>query len=281
MTTLADPPRTESAVEATGLAVGYGTRPVLHGVDLHAVRGSVTALIGPNGSGKSTLLKACARLLRPTGGTVLLDGHDLATLPSRDIARRMAVLPQAPSAPAHLTVRELVEQGRFPHAGMLRMLRRQDHEAIDEAVRATHLENLLHRDVDTLSGGERQRAWIALTLAQQAPILLLDEPTTFLDIGHQLEVLELVRHLNTTRGMTIVMVLHDLNQAAQFADHLMVLDAGRVVRSGEPAAVLTADLLRDVFRVVAHISTDATGRPVCVPLRSTRAEAAGPDPATS
>ncbi len=271
MTTLADTTRTTTApaVEAAGVTVGYGTRPVLHGVDLNALRGSVTALIGPNGSGKSTLLKTCARLLSPTSGSVLLDGQALATLPTRDIARRMAVLPQAPTAPPHLTVRELVEQGRFPHAGLLRMLVRQDHQAIDEAVRATRLDDLLDRDVDTLSGGERQRAWIALTLAQQAPTLLLDEPTTFLDIGHQLEVLELLRHLNTTRGMTIVMVLHDLNQAAQFADHVVALHGGRVVRAGEPARVLTADLLHDVFGVVAHVTTDPAGRPVCVPLRST------------
>jgi len=198
-------------LEADDLAVGYGARSVLDGLSLGIDRSTVTALIGPNGSGKSTLLRTLARLLVPTAGTVRLDGQELHRLPSREVARRLAVLPQAPSTPASLTVGELVEQGRFPHAGALRMLRRQDHAAVRRALADTGMEAFADRAIDELSGGERQRAWIALALAQDAPILLLDEPTTFLDIGHQLDLLELVRSLNRERGLTVVLVLHDLN----------------------------------------------------------------------
>lgn len=187
------------------------------------------------------------------------------------MARRLAVLPQAPETPPHLTVRDLVEQGRFPHVGLLQMLRRQDHEAIDRAIEVVGLESMLHRDVDTLSGGERQRAWIAFALAQDTPFLALDEPTTFLDLGHQFEVLELVRWLNRERGLTVAMVLHDLNHAAAFSDRLVVISDGQIVRSGRPADVLDEDLLRDVFGVEARIETDpAHGHPVIMPFRSSR-----------
>ncbi len=229
-------------------------------------RGQVTALVGPNGSGKSTLLKTMARLLRPSGGVVLLDGAAIARLPTAQVARALAVLPQGPVAPAGLTVRELVEQGRYPHAGPLRMLRRQDHAAIAEALELTGMQAFAGRPLDALSGGERQRAWIALALAQATPILLLDEPTTFLDSGHQLEILTLVRRLNRERAMTIVLVLHDLNQAARYADTMVALHRGRIAAHGEPRDVLTVRLLESVFGVHAHILTDpATGTPLCVP----------------
>jgi iron complex transport system ATP-binding protein len=178
----------------------------------------------------------------------------------------MAILPQGPSAPHNLTVLELVEQGRFPHVGALRMLKQQDHATIRQALELTRMTDFAHRPLDGLSGGERQRAWIALTLAQDTSILLLDEPTTFLDIGHQLEVLDLVRQLNRERGMTIVLVLHDLNQAARYADRMIVLNQGIVVADGDPEAVLTPDLLADVFKVRVNIVTDpASGTPVCLP----------------
>jgi len=264
----------EPPLRASALAAGYAGRAVLEGLELGLAAGSVTALIGPNGSGKSTLLKALARLLPARQGSVVLDGADIAALPSREVARRLAVLPQSPSTPAELTVRELVEQGRFPHAGPLRMLRRQDHEAIDRALRDTGVEALARRPLDELSGGERQRAWIALALAQQTPLLLLDEPTTFLDVGHQLEVLDLVRRLNRERGITVAMVLHDLNHAAHYADRLVALRDGRIVADGAPADVLTPRLLEDAFRVQATVLRDpATGSPVCLPYAALPAPA--------
>lgn len=251
------------ALEARAVRAGYDARSVIDGVDLEIERGTVTCLVGPNGSGKSTLLKACARLLELRGGLVLLEGDDIASISSMEVARRLAILPQAPSTPSNLTVGELVEQGRYPHAGALRMLRRQDVEAVARALKATELLSFVDRDVDQLSGGERQRAWIALTLAQETPTLFLDEPTTFLDVGFQLEVLHLVRRLNADAGMTVVMVLHDLNHAAAFADRVVCLRDGAIVADGEPELVITPELLRDVFRVEASVLRDpVTGKPV-------------------
>jgi iron complex transport system ATP-binding protein len=212
------------------------------------------------------LLKTLARLIAPRVGTVYLDGRAIARLSTREVARHLAILPQGPSAPEELTVGELVEQGRYPHAGPLHMLREQDSTAIDEALAQTNMTKFRHRRLDSLSGGERQRAWIALALAQATPILLLDEPTTFLDIGHQLEVLDLIQRLNRTHGKTIVLVLHDLNQAARCADRMVVLSAGRIVADGSPREVLTATLLTEVFQVQAHIiSHPIDGFPVCLP----------------
>jgi len=261
-------PNPDAGLRADSISLGYGDRVVLDGIALHLPAGGITALVGPNGSGKSTLLKALARLKAPSTGAVLLDGQAIARLPSAEVARRMAVLPQAPVAPAGMTVAELVEQGRYPHAGALRMLRRQDHEAIREALAATGMTGFAHRPLDQLSGGERQRAWISLALAQSTPWLLLDEPTTFLDIGHQLEVLDLVARLNRERGITVLMVLHDLAQAARFADRMVVLHAGRLHSEGPPEAVLTSAMLAEVFRIEAQIIPDAaTGRPHVLPIR--------------
>lgn len=255
-------------LEARAVRLGYDTRLVIDGVDLAIKPGTITCLVGPNGSGKSTLLKGCARLLELRGGTVLLEGDDLKSISSMEVARRLAVLPQAPSTPSNLTVRELVEQGRYPHVGALRMLRRQDGEAVARALAATGMLAFVDRDVDQLSGGERQRAWIALALAQETPTLFLDEPTTFLDIGFQLEVLHLVRRLNAEQGMTVVMVLHDLNHAAAYADRIVCLRSGAIVADGDAETVLTASLLREVFRVEATVVRDpVTGRPVFLPHR--------------
>lgn len=256
----------QMALEAKALAVGYGERLVIPGLSLQITMGQITALVGPNGSGKSTLLKTLARITQPKGGMVYLDGRAIARMSSREVALQLAILPQGPGAPDELTVAELVEQGRYPHVGALRMLRQQDHSAIHEALAQTNMEQFRHRRLDSLSGGERQRAWIALALAQATPILLLDEPTTFLDVGHQIEVLDLVQTLNHSHGKTIVLVVHDLNHAARYADRIVVLQDGHIVADGAPRAVLTPSLLADVFHVQAHIlDHPVDGVPVCLP----------------
>lgn len=256
----------KTVLAAQTLSVGYGERLVIPELSLQITMGTITALVGPNGSGKSTILKALARLVTPKTGAVYLDGRVIASMSTREVARQLAILPQGPISPEELTVGELVEQGRYPHAGPLRMLREQDHAAITEALTETNMTELRHRRLDSLSGGERQRAWIALALAQATPVLLLDEPTTFLDVGHQLEVLTLIQQLNRTQGKTIVLVLHDLNQAARFADRIIVLQAGRIVADGLPKEVLTTTLLAEVFQVQAHIiSHPVDGLPVCLP----------------
>jgi iron complex transport system ATP-binding protein len=253
-------------LKADSLNIGYGSRLVVEGLSLELLKGGVTALVGPNGSGKSTLLKTLARLLAPSTGVVYLNGKAISRMPTSAVAQEIAVLPQGPVAPAGLTVSELVEQGRYPHAGPLRMLRKQDYSAIGQAMKLTGMEDFAHRPLDSLSGGERQRAWIALALAQETPVLLLDEPTTFLDIGHQLEVLELVEQLNRDKGMTVVLVLHDLNHAARYASRIVALKDGRIVADGTPTQVLTPALLAEVFNVHARIIQDPErGTPICLP----------------
>jgi iron complex transport system ATP-binding protein len=271
---------------ASAVHVGYGERRVIEGVDLEIQPGTVTCLVGPNGSGKSTLLKGCARLIELRGGSVSLLGDEITTISSMEVARRLAVLPQSPTAPSNLTVRELVEQGRYPHVGALRMLRHQDADAVNGALQSTGLAEFGHRDVDQLSGGERQRAWIALALAQETPILFLDEPTTFLDVGYQLEVLHLVRRLNTEQNITIVMVLHDLNHAAAYADRVVCLSRGQIVADGLPEEVISTELLRDIFRVDASIVNDpVTGKLAFLPYQpvtaADRRKAAAPSVAAT
>jgi iron complex transport system ATP-binding protein len=253
-------------LRADTVSIGYGQRIVVEDLSLDLMKGGITALVGPNGSGKSTLLKTLARLLKPSKGDVYLNGTAISRMSTSVVAQEIAVLPQGPVAPAGLTVGELVEQGRYPHAGPLKMLRKQDYSAISEAMRLTSMEDFANRSLDSLSGGERQRAWIALALAQETPVLLLDEPTTFLDIGHQLEVLELVEQLNRERGMTVVLVLHDLNHAARYASRMVALKDGEIVADGQPSEVMTAELLDFLFGVHAHIISDPeTGKPVCLP----------------
>ena len=254
------------AFTTDGVSTGYGKHVVSRWLSLTIEQGTRTALVGPNGSGKSTTLKTLARLIPPLRGAVYLSGQDINRLPTRQVARQMAILPQVHEVPAELTVMELVEQGRFPHVGALGMLRRRDDDAIQDAIGMTRLADFVHRPIDTLSGGERQRAWMALALSQQTDILLLDEPTTFLDVGHQLDLLELISGLNRDRGVTIVMVLHDLNHAARFSDRMIAMSAGEVVADGPPAEVLTPRLLRDCFGVEASVVPDpVTGSPMCIP----------------
>ncbi len=270
MVALSDPKNDmKSPLQAQALSAGYAGRAILPHIDVAIERGQITVLVGPNGSGKSTLLRVLARLLSPTAGVVLLDGKPIAHLPTREVARQLAILPQLPQAAEGITVATLIEQGRFPHVGPLGLLRPVDRAAVAEAMALTDTAQFAVRPVDTLSGGERQRVWIALALAQATPLLLLDEPTTFLDIGHQLEILELITRLNRERNLTVVMVLHDINQAARYAHRLIVLHHGRIVADGEPRAIITPELLARVFGVRVHIIADPhTGAPVCIPYAS-------------
>jgi len=260
-------------LRADHLVLGYDSRVVVPDLELVVPIGRVTAIVGPNGCGKSTTLRALARLLKPKHGAVLLDGKVVARLPTKEVARKMAILPQGPSSPEGLTVERLVWHGRYPHQGFLGTSTQADVDAVAWALAQTNLESFATRTLDSLSGGERQRAWVAMALAQQTPVLLLDEPTTFLDLGHQLEVLELIRQLNATQQMTIVMVLHELNQAARYSDHMVAMYDGRIWSMGPSEAVLTVELLAEVFGVKAEVHLDASGKPVCIPLA--RANGAG------
>lgn len=249
---------------ANGLSAGFGDKTVLHNLSLAVAKGQILAIIGPNGSGKSTLLKVLSRSLRPIKGSVLLDGRDLQSLPTRDLARQLAILHQASRAPADLTVRDLVEYGRFPYQRWWKGKNDEDKSVVEWALEQTGLVELAARPVSTLSGGEQQRAWIAMALAQKPRILLLDEPTTYLDICHQLEILDLIRQLNKEQGITIVMVLHDLNYAARYADNIAVLRQGSLYAAGHPAEIITPTMLREVFQVEAAVWPDDNGRPVCL-----------------
>lgn len=255
------------ALAAERLCAAIGGRTVLEDVSLTFAPGRCTAIIGPNGAGKSTLLRAASGLLRPSGGAVRLDGEDVRAMGRRRLAQKLAILPQHPQAPADLTVARLVELGRFPYRRWLgRGDARADGEAIAWALEETRLSALRDRRVATLSGGERQRAWIAMALAQQPRILLLDEPTTYLDIAHQLEVMQIVRRVSRERRMTVVMVLHDINHALQYADELAVIRAGRLFAHGAPKDILTVGLLGEVFGVRADIFTNSEGVPVFSPV---------------
>ncbi|PRA78707.1 ABC transporter ATP-binding protein [Microbacterium sp. MYb66] len=249
------------------LRAGYGGRGVLDGLDVRIPDGELTVIVGPNACGKSTLLRALARLLPATGGRVLLDGGDITRLSTKEVARRMGLLPQSPLAPEGITVADLVGRGRYPHQSVLSSWSVEDERAVAEAMAATNVTDLAERNVDELSGGQRQRAWIAMALAQETPILLLDEPTTFLDIGHQIEVLELVTRLHR-EGRTVVVVLHDINQAARYASHLIAMKDGRIVAEGAPRDIVDAPLLTELFDLKARVIADPdTGAPVVLPGR--------------
>ncbi|GAA3901406.1 ABC transporter ATP-binding protein [Streptomyces gulbargensis] len=259
---------------ARGLTLAYEDRTVVHELDLAIPDGEVTVIVGPNACGKSTTLRALGRLLRPAGGAVLLDGRELARLPTKRIARAIGLLPQTPVAPEAITVADLVSRGRQPHQAWWKQWSEEDERAVVEAMERTDVAALADRSVDELSGGQRQRVWIAMALAQETDLLLLDEPTTYLDIAHQVEVLDLVRRLNRVRGRTVVVVLHDLNQAARYADHLVAMKEGRIVAEGAPGDIVTADLVREVFGLDAVVVPDpVTGSPLVVPGAPWRAEA--------
>ncbi|GHI92704.1 MULTISPECIES: ABC transporter ATP-binding protein [Streptomyces] len=257
---------------ARGVTVGYGARPVIDGLDVSVPPGVITTIIGPNGCGKSTLLRTLSRLLKPTGGTVVLDGEDIGTLRTRDVAKKLGLLPQAPVAPDGLTVSDLVARGRHPHQSWLRQWSSDDADVVRRALAMTGVADLADRPVDSLSGGQRQRVWISMTLAQGTDLLLLDEPTTYLDLAHAVDVLDLVDDLHES-GRTVVMVLHDLNLATRYSDHLVVMRDGAVLAQGHPREVVTADLLHEAFGLRARVIDDPVGdRPLIVPIGRTHVE---------
>ncbi|MFJ8472131.1 ABC transporter ATP-binding protein [Kitasatospora sp. NPDC094011] len=269
---------TAHRLEARGLTLAYETRTVVEDLDVEIPDGRVTVIVGPNACGKSTLLRALGRLLKPVRGAVLLDGQELARIPTRRIAQRLGLLPQSPTAPEGISVADLVSRGRQPHQSWWQQWSPEDEAAVSEALERTSTAELAERSMDELSGGQRQRAWIAMALAQGTDILLLDEPTTYLDIAHQVEVLDLVRRLNVERGRTVVAVLHDLNQAARYADHLVAMRDGRVVAQGAPGEVVTAELVREVFGLDSVVVPDpVTGTPLVVPGAPWRAPAGSAD----
>ncbi|MFT4136524.1 ABC transporter ATP-binding protein [Microbacterium sp.] len=257
---------TDETLRAEDATIGYDTRIVSTALSVSVPAGSFTAIIGPNACGKSTLLRALARVLRPVSGRIVLDGRSISDYPVREVARRLGLLPQTALAPDGITVADLVARGRYPHQTLFQRWRPEDEEAVGRALAATGTTELAGRMVDELSGGQRQRVWVAMLLAQDAPVLLLDEPTTFLDIAHQYELLELFRRFNE-EGRTLVAVLHDLNQACRYADHLIVMKDGAVVATGAPAEVMSAQLVHDVFGLRALVVPDpATATPLVVPV---------------
>lgn len=252
---------------AAGLSLGYDDRVISQNLSVDIPHGRVSVIVGANACGKSTLLRGLARLLRPAAGTVLLDGTDIARLPTKEVATRLGILPQQPIAPEGITVADLVSRGRHPHQRFFRQWSTADEAAVDAALAATRTADLADRSVDELSGGQRQRVWIALALTQGTPLMLLDEPTTFLDLAHQVEVLDLLAELNATEDRTIVLVLHDLNLACRYADHLIAMADGAIVAEGPPAQVITAELVADVFDLDAQIHSDPiTGTPLVIPV---------------
>lgn len=256
-----------SAIQAKGLTLTYGKKPVFSHLDLLIPSGKITVFIGSNGCGKSTLLRSLARLLKPGEGSILLDGSDIARLPGKEVARRLAILPQGPIAPEGLTVHQLVKQGRYPYQSFLQQWSLEDERMVKKALEVTRMDGLSARAVDSLSGGQRQRAWIAMTLAQNTPTILLDEPTTYLDMTHQIEILDLLFELNETESRTIVMVLHDINLACRYAHHIVAVKEGRIYAQGAPEEIVGEELIRDVFGMDCQVTADPIfGTPLCIPF---------------
>ncbi|TKI58672.1 ABC transporter ATP-binding protein [Brevibacillus antibioticus] len=259
------------ALETQRLTLSYGERNIIEALDLNIPRGKITVFIGSNGSGKSTLLRSLARLLKPKEGAILLEGESIAKRSTKEVAKRLAILPQGPSAPEGLTILQLVKQGRYPYQNWLQQWSEEDEQMVNKALAATQLTEMANRAVDSLSGGQRQRAWIAMTLAQGTETILLDEPTTYLDMSHQIEILDLLFELNQTEQRTIVMVLHDLNLACRYAHHIVAVHNQTVVAEGAPNEVLTTDLVRTVFDMDCQITQDPLyGTPMCIPYSKSR-----------
>ncbi|MDO7906461.1 ABC transporter ATP-binding protein [Paenibacillus sp. JX-17] len=257
------------------LDIAYEDRLIVQNLNISIPEGQITALVGANGSGKSTILKTMARLMQPKAGSVLLDGKSIHKQSTREVAKQLAILPQNPTAPEGLTVAELVSYGRFPYQKGFGSLKAEDRRMVEWAIEATGMTTFHDRPIEQLSGGQRQRAWIAMALAQDTDILFLDEPTTFLDMAHQLEILQLLEELNAKAKRTIVMVVHDLNHASRYAHHMIAIKQGQAVACGSPEEVMTTDVLREVFSIEADIIQDPrTGVPLCLPYALAGNEAA-------
>ncbi|MDQ0823609.1 iron complex transport system ATP-binding protein [Arthrobacter sp. V4I6] len=256
-----------AVLHTAGLTLTYGQRTVIEGLTAEIPPGKITMIVGANACGKSTLLRGLSRLLKPASGTVTLDGTDIHARPARQLARSLGLLPQHPTAPDGITVRDLVGRGRYPHQGFFRSWSVEDECAVQRALAATDILELADRNVDELSGGQRQRVWIAMALAQETEVLLLDEPTTYLDLAHQVEVLDLITDLNRERGTTVVIVLHDLNLAARYADHVIAMKSGRIVAEGAAREVVTENMVKDVFGLDCRVAPDpVSGAPLIIPL---------------
>lgn len=261
-----------SRLRGNAMTLAYERRTISRELTVDVPDNSFTAVIGPNACGKSTLLRALSRLLRPTVGAVLLDGTDIHRRPAREVAKTLGLLPQSSVAPDGIAVAELVSRGRYPHQGLLRQWSREDERVVAESMAATGVTDLADRPVAELSGGQRQRVWLAMALAQQTPLLLLDEPTTYLDIAHQIDILDLCARLHEEEGRTLVAVLHDLNHAARYATHLIAMRDGQVVATGPPEEVVTAALVEEVFGLPCRVVDDPeTGTPLVVPAGRHRA----------
>ncbi|MCR8645607.1 ABC transporter ATP-binding protein [Paenibacillus sp. N1-5-1-14] len=255
-----------NGLQTRELTLHYGEQPIIHNLSFSVPLQQITVLVGANGSGKSTLLRSMARLLKPASGHVLLDNKELHNIPSKEIAKHLAILPQGPVAPEGITVEQLVKQGRYPHQRWYQQWSEEDERLVEQALAATQLLTLKDKQLDALSGGQRQRAWIAMTLAQETPILLLDEPTTYLDMTHQIELLDFLFDLNRTKQRTIVMVLHDLNLACRYADHLVAIHNKTVALQGAPEEIVTTQMVQEIFGMEAMISQDPLfGTPLCIP----------------
>ncbi|WP_223702703.1 ABC transporter ATP-binding protein [Sutcliffiella deserti] len=250
-----------------GITAGYDDSTILHDVTISIPNNKISVIIGANGCGKSTLLKTMARLIKPTSGQVTLDGKSVNKIPPKQLARVLGLLPQSPIVPEGITVADLVGRGRYPHQTFLKGWTKQDYEAVTEAMEIMNITEFADRSIDELSGGQRQRVWIAMALAQQTDILFLDEPTTFLDITYQVEILDLLTDLNRKRGTTIVMVLHDINLSARYADHIFALQKGRLIAEGAPSEVITSTLIEDIFGLHCTVVSDpVSGSPSVVPI---------------
>lgn len=248
------------------MTLSYGEAPIIDNLDMEIRKGEITVLVGANGCGKSTLLRSLARLLKPRNGSVLLDGKAISRLPTKEVAKNLAILPQGPVAPEGLTVLQLVKQGRYPYQSWLNQWSEKDEEMVGRALKATGMAEMAEKTVDSLSGGQRQRAWIAMTLAQETDIILLDEPTTYLDMTHQIEILDLLYDLNKKEKRTIVMVLHDINLACRYADNIIAIQNQRIYCQGKPEEVVTCEMIRDVFAMKCDIIHDPLfGTPMCIP----------------
>ncbi|WP_078412375.1 ABC transporter ATP-binding protein [Priestia abyssalis] len=256
-----------TTLSAKQLSLSYESVQIIDNIDLEIPEGKISIIIGSNGCGKSTILRSLARLLIPQKGTIYLDGKAIHRQSSKEVAKKLAILPQSPEAPEDITVKELCYYGRHPHKGLFSRQSPEDHAIVNRALCATKMEDLADRTLDALSGGQRQRAWISMALAQETDLLLLDEPTTYLDLAHQIEILELLRDLNVMYGRTIVMVLHDLNQAAKYADHLISIANGRIYKEGPPEMVFTKEMIRDVFGLDCCIVENPVDQtPLCIPI---------------